>query len=121
MSVDETKFPDRVSTSYSEAQMLRKIQNSSAGATSRSYSISDKSIMVMVCEMDREWTPEEYITAVTALKTAAPVDSVPAMEQVKIVTPNDVPATDTCTLYVTAHPRLAEIVEEEPPVDPPQV
>ena len=75
--------------------------------TSRRYEVAGKCVMVLAIEMDREWTPEEYVAAITALKGASPVDSIPAIEMVRIVTPDEVPETDDCTVHLTVHPRFA--------------
>ena len=104
--LDETRIPDRTVAELDEVLQRRQLQNSPAGVTKRIYAIGSKCIMVLAVEMDREWTPEEYIEAIGALKTYSPGDSVPTIEMVRIVTPEEVPATDTCDVHLTVHPRF---------------
>ena len=104
--LDETRIPDRTVAELDEVLQRRQLQNSPAGVTKRNYPISSTCIMVLAVEMDREWTPQEYFAAISALKSASPADSVPTIEMVRIVAPSEVPDTDTCDVHLNVHPRF---------------
>jgi len=107
--VDEYKAPATVATDEAEAR--RRLQNGPDGQEVRKYPISTETLFVLTAESSRILTPEEWLACKTALQDAAPDGVNISVEQVLVVAPEHVPATDTCTVYVTAQPRFEERVE----------